>query len=346
MKNKAGKIIIACLAVFLAVLAAVLFAGRPYLKQWRHMETGDRYLQELDYIHAIVEYTAALEIKPDSQRVVEKLGQAYLQYADSVIQDSNSTEAEYETVLEALEDGIRLTGLSTLSEKKLEIEALLEKIRQEAALEQQEYGQERELSEEEKSLLKVLYDLFVSDEIEEVCRLLMQEEYMQLSESAENYLLYKEDGNDSCLVLFPSYCCYYGGWENNIRTGRGIEVGVYPLFDDQMGRRIHDGEWKQDKPDGEGEELWTDYNPATKEVWEHVRSGHFTEGLQNGDMVEEMHGIQYYYHVDMGQAVYIDGPDDESNWYAVSEDGDAYMSVGNRDYQFSALYYKRDSQNG
>ena len=116
------------------------------------------------------------------------------------------------------------------------------------------------------------------------------------------------------------------------------------MWHEQRGRRIHRGEGIQAKPDGEGEELWTDYNSATKEVREHALSGHFTEGLQNGDMVEEIHGIQYYYHVDMGRAAYIDGPDDESNWYAVSEDGDAYMGVGNRDYQFSAFYYKRDSQ--
>lgn len=78
-ENQGGKDKNSVPAVFLAVLAAVLFAGRPYLKQWRHMETGDRYLQELDYIQAIVEYTAAFEIKPDSQRAVEMLGQAYLQ---------------------------------------------------------------------------------------------------------------------------------------------------------------------------------------------------------------------------------------------------------------------------
>lgn len=82
------------------------------------------------------------------------------------------------------------------------------------------------------------------------------------------------------------------------------------------------------------------------EVREHARSGYFTKGFQNGDMVEEMHDIRYHYHVDMGRAVYIDGLNDESNWYAVSEDGNVYKSVGNRDYQFSALYYKRGSQEG
>lgn len=84
-----------------------------------HIEMAERYLVDLDYEQAIVEYTLALEIEPKNVELLDALEQTYLDYAQSL-----ADAGEYEKAVSVLEDGYAQIGRESPREKMEELQNL------------------------------------------------------------------------------------------------------------------------------------------------------------------------------------------------------------------------------
>ncbi|MCM1539169.1 MAG: tetratricopeptide repeat protein [bacterium] len=96
----AGILFIAVIAI-VAVLVATGSDGKKYAK---HMESAQRYINELDYEQAVAEYRAAIEIEPNNVEAYRALAELYVQTGD------------YESAVAVLNQGIEQTGSRELSE--------------------------------------------------------------------------------------------------------------------------------------------------------------------------------------------------------------------------------------
>lgn len=81
-----------------------------------HIETAEKYLVDLDYEQAIVEYTLALEIEPKNVELLDALERTYLDYAQSL-----ADAGEYEKAVSALEEGYVQIGRESLQDKLWEM---------------------------------------------------------------------------------------------------------------------------------------------------------------------------------------------------------------------------------
>lgn len=98
-----GKILIAIAVLLCLVLAAILLF--PMLKKGgtalqQHLRLGQRYLDELDYNNAVLEFTSAIEIDGRSTPAYVGRGQAYLG-----LQEYSRAEQDFTFVIENLDAG-------------------------------------------------------------------------------------------------------------------------------------------------------------------------------------------------------------------------------------------------
>lgn len=89
------------------VIAAVLilwFSNSDTRKYANHMESAQRYMDELQYEQAIAEYKAAIEIEPNNVEAYQALAGLYVQTGD------------YESAIAILNQGMEQTGSEELAE--------------------------------------------------------------------------------------------------------------------------------------------------------------------------------------------------------------------------------------
>ncbi len=105
------------LLVAVVVIIAVLMASSSDSKKYaRHMEAAQRYMDELDYEQAIVEYRAAIEIEPNNVEAYQALAEIYVQTGD------------YEAAIAVLNQGIGQTGSEELAVYIEEVQAAYEEL--------------------------------------------------------------------------------------------------------------------------------------------------------------------------------------------------------------------------
>ena len=121
LKKKVLWIAVSSISLIILLMAAVVIAqSRKRQQEYdAHLTAGDRFLTELDYEQAIVEYTAALEIEPNQKGVRNALERAYLEYARSYL-----AAYKYDTAIDILQRGIE-----QLQSEVLQME--LDKVKQE-----------------------------------------------------------------------------------------------------------------------------------------------------------------------------------------------------------------------
>ena len=137
-QNKKVKIGILVVVLLIAVLGSIVAARRYYNRQQvqKHLATAEKYLLEMDYEQAIVEYTLALSIDPKNQEIRNALEKVYLDYAQSYID-----EEKYDEALEVLHRGY----------DQMQTEMLLEKIDEtERKKAEKEEAAEQTLKEQEE----------------------------------------------------------------------------------------------------------------------------------------------------------------------------------------------------
>ena len=152
-KKKSTKIAVA--AVVIVVIAVISGIAVQSIQRANmvsaHMDSAKKYLDELDYEQAIAEYTAALQIDPENEKILDALEQAYLDMAQVQIE----TE-EYDLAVNILNRGYEQLQRISLQDKRDEVEQLQiqkeeeAKAAEEARLEEERKAEEARKAEEER----------------------------------------------------------------------------------------------------------------------------------------------------------------------------------------------------
>ena len=87
-------IALGAVVLLLVVVAASGFLMRSHQLQ-QHLELGEKYLRELDYNAAVLEFTSAIEVDPRSEDAYLGRGEAYLG-----LSDFDSAVDDYTTVID------------------------------------------------------------------------------------------------------------------------------------------------------------------------------------------------------------------------------------------------------
>lgn len=128
------------LFVTVIVIAAILMAfGNGSKKYAKHMETAQRYMDELQYEQAVAEYRAAVEIEPNNVEAYLALADAYMAMGDDG------------SALAVLNRGAEQTGSGKLSDYIEEIETVQEQREEPQDREQQDVQDEAEPQEDQQA---------------------------------------------------------------------------------------------------------------------------------------------------------------------------------------------------
>lgn len=229
-KNKKGIIpIVISIIVVLVVAAALIIlftinsSGKGDKLQ-EQLELGQKYLNELDYVQAIIAYETAIEIDPMSV-------DAYLGLANAYV-----AQGEYEKALEVLQSGYNLNSSDVLNTM---IQKVKDKIRQDAepVFEENisetntESGnnisrptyQECVLSEAEAEYLNQIIKLFNDGQYEYVAEVINYVELKKIVESYGPNFIYD---NKKIYIEFHNF------------AGEGVSMLIIPL-DAENGYGIH-----------------------------------------------------------------------------------------------------------
>ncbi len=118
VKAAFAAIVILAAVVIVSISAQSFERKRDYNG---HIDSAEKYLAELNYEQAIVEYTLALEIEPNAEKVLDALEQTYLDYAQSL-----ADAGDYEKAVSVLEDGYAMTGRESMQTKEEKVLDALE----------------------------------------------------------------------------------------------------------------------------------------------------------------------------------------------------------------------------
>ena len=124
----------------------------PKKEVQRNLDLGDKYLTDMDYEKAVLSYKEAITIDPKNVKAYVGLGDAYLAWADELVEEGNTEEAikKLKKGIKELKPGINETGSDEVKEKKEELEEKkkeLDNPKQESS-ESSEEDTEEELNDE------------------------------------------------------------------------------------------------------------------------------------------------------------------------------------------------------
>ncbi|MBR6095134.1 MAG: hypothetical protein IKP92_08970 [Lachnospiraceae bacterium] len=129
-------------AAIIVVVVAVGFTAVKARNFDKLLEKGEYYLSELDYENSILAYKEAIQMDPKSEAIYISIANAYLAYADSLI-DSEALDDARNTLeegIDILKQGEKNTGSDNvtlkreeLEDKAEEVDALIEKKAEEEA---------------------------------------------------------------------------------------------------------------------------------------------------------------------------------------------------------------------
>lgn len=242
--------------IFLAVL--FLLAGcQKKMGVQDYLDLGDKYLAEANYEEAIVAFTKAIELEPKAVTAYEGLANAY-------IKTENYPKAQ-ETIISGIAVYEGLAEEERTDEYTQSYEALLKLQEEVAAYLNRENDAEKEsetaetvpeetVSEKDFSEYQELIDdvqeKIASGDRDSIWQRQSEDDY-QLFITELDRVLAKDCGDGNWLLIYPCGHCYYGGMENGKRSGHGIWCD-YDYGSEFMG--YVSCTWKDDYPNGEGEE--------------------------------------------------------------------------------------------
>lgn len=122
-KTKKKGVKTAAAVVILLVLCCLIGIGIRSVQKRQtyenHIAAAEKYLVDLNYEQAIVEYTLALEIEPNEAALLDALEQTYLDYAQSL-----ADAGDYDGAIAVLEEGVAKIGRESLQAKEEEYKKL------------------------------------------------------------------------------------------------------------------------------------------------------------------------------------------------------------------------------
>ncbi len=110
----AGMLLIADIVI--ATVLILWFSNSNVRNYARHMESAQRYMDELQYEQAIAEYKAAIEIEPNNEEAYQALAGLYVRTGD------------YESAIAILNQGIEQTASEELAEYIEEVQVAYEEL--------------------------------------------------------------------------------------------------------------------------------------------------------------------------------------------------------------------------
>ena len=280
---------------------------------------GNAYMEAECYSEAIECYERALEHEADNERIKSAIVTAYMSmaegYGDSddallcyqnalAVNPDNKTaywsianiyegRGEEDKMLEVLHQGFTDTGDETMNAKVFAIED--ERARIKAEEEARIAEEEARRAEEEAKVAKLdpLKELFEAKDYDALKDKLREEEYVAFAEEVIGDNSYYSGDYDTegrregyGVALYENGYYYYGQFHEDQRSGHGVMMRASYSETSSIGSFIYEGEWENDKPNGEGTARSnyfkdrisaTDF--ATKEI-----TGNYTDGLENGSM--------------------------------------------------------------
>ena len=230
---------------------------------------------------ALLCYQHALEINPDNKTAYWSIANIY------------EARGDEDTMLEILHKGFEDTGDESMNAKVFDIEEERARVEAEEAARIAEEEAERAVEEERMQKLAPLREFFEDKDYDGLKEKLREEDYVAFSEevigdnsyySGDYDLDGKREGYG--LALYENGYYYYGQFHDDVRSGKGILIRASYPENSSIGSFIYDGEWEDDKPNGEGSATSNYYKDkisasdfATKEI-----TGTYKDGLENGEM--------------------------------------------------------------
>ena len=311
----------------LVLVAAVMFGvyyGVSYFsdanKMAQELETGNQYMEEMNYQSAIDAYDRALEYEPENEAVKNAIAHAYVMLGGTFgdtdeavaayqkallynIQNRNAYwgvaniyegRADEDNVLVALQTGYENTQDENMKIKIDNIEAERARIQAEEEAKAAEEAEQAAEEEAHNGLLSELLACFEAGNMDDVKELLRTEPYMDMADEIinEEDSFYYGDKNDAGeregkgVAVYCNGYYYYGDYAGNVRSGNGIWIRAVYSESSSIGSFIFEGEWSADLPNGSGSATSNFYTDkiSSSELAKQVITGDYTNGLENGKM--------------------------------------------------------------
>ena len=373
------------------IVGIVSFSNSSAQKLKKQLTLGDKYLSELAYEQAVTAFKAALDIEPNSEEAKQGLTGAYSKWATSLVDASEfektievlneaisvlpesetlieqrvetylswaeyyANSSDYENAIKVAKEGYDVTGDSRF----LNVQKKYEKL-------QQIEAQNKEKSDylaSKKAIFDKMFAMIEAGEYESAGDYSSSEEmHSVFTDPFPGELIYDENGLNAELSgkgygvyrkdegTFLFYC---GDYLNGARNGNGV-IFLAQYDHDNRHYFVYEGEWSNNKPDGQGTEVRRTYSKNDKASFlQEIISGHFSEGLEDGDMVYERIEVDgrhpvFNYSSEMGvrkditvstkfrplkeNQFYYSVDESNDNWLAVDEYGTIHGVLGFSDW--------------
>lgn len=185
---------------------------------------GERFLLELNYEQALIQFNKVIEIEPMNVRGYTGAAEAYIG-------------------LEQLDEAVAILQKGLEHTEDVEIQNMLD------VLTLNDIGNSNELTSEQNELIQQLAKVLIEEDFTSAAIITKSDIYQQLVEKALEVGSIIHHGQDTNLIIFPNGFIYCGELDNNLRSGLGI------WFNGLAGEGhiyYYKGQWMNDLPNGEG----------------------------------------------------------------------------------------------
>ena len=266
-KKKWPFILLIVLILIIAMVVGFLGFGM-YRKSYvgKQLELAQNYLLDQNYEEAIVALTNALKYEPKDSETYDRLVDAYLEWADYVI----DTKQDYEEAIDILQRGKEQTGDDRIAEKL------------------REYEDYNEMQGNLTGILDHIAALCNDGDFDAVFTYMQSDEYAYLIRNVkglkDDFIADTAYGRVGIYRIkeskYGNYMLYYGDFEKKkesyIRHGVGVWLGYY-----DGNNCLVTGEWKNDKPNGK--QVMREWNSSlASDVISRVVQGNVKDGLWDG----------------------------------------------------------------
>ncbi len=280
---------------------------------------GNAYMDAECYPEAIECYERALEHEEGNEQIKSAIVKAYMSMAENYgdtdeallcyqnaisVNPDNKTaywsianiyeaRGDEDTMLEVLHKGFEDTNDESMNAKVFDIEEERARIQAEEEARLAEEEAKRAEEEARAAKLEPIKELFIAKDYDAIKDKLREEEYVAFADEVigdNSYYLGDTDIDGKRegygIAVYENGYFYYGQFHDNVRSGQGILMRASYSESSSIGSFIYDGEWADDKPNGNGTAKSNYYKDrisatdfATKEI-----SGNYTNGLEDGTM--------------------------------------------------------------
>ena len=287
--------LIICALFSLSLLVSCTQPERP-LTAAELLDLGEKYLIELNYEQALVQFLAVIEIEPMNPRGYTGAAEAYVGLGDTdkaiaVLRDGLRELPGDANITVALERLVPQSQLQPITESGLKPEMAA----------QDEVIEMPELTEEEMAFWKTVYTYMTSEDYSGMFFDYYIQEYLPKYNIPSNIQVYEKmkifsfDGENwhinytgTGLKLLEFRKFYYGEIVEEKASGNGVGINLNWAYDDAPSIEYYslfEGEWTNDLPNGKG--IYT--NKLADIVGEqciHTYEGFFASGLFHGEIEE------------------------------------------------------------